>query len=112
VGPHECKGDSQPKRSLEVAVRRWKRELSADRILALQDELRVEAVGEKERPLIQALRDAIEADPRTINAIAVEAGLSAAAVWRFVQGERGLSLDSAAALCEVLGLGLTPRRRR
>jgi len=37
--------------------------------------------------LIRALRKAIEADPRTINAIAVEAGLSAAAVWRFVECE-------------------------
>jgi DNA-binding phage protein len=69
-------------------------------------------VGEKERPLIRALRDAIKADPRTINAIAVEAGLSAAAVWRFVQGKRSLSLDSAAALVETLNLELTSRSKR
>jgi DNA-binding phage protein len=111
VGAHERKGDPKPKRSLNAAVRRWTRELPADRIIALQDKLRIEVVGEKERPLIRALRDAIEGDPRTINAIAVEAGLSAAAVWRFVQGERGLSLDSAAALADTLGLHLVDRRQ-
>jgi DNA-binding phage protein len=111
VGAHERQGDPKPKRGLKAAVRRWKRELPADRIVALQDKLRIEAVGAKERPLIGALRKAIEADPRTINAIAVEAGLSAAAVWRFVQGERGLSLDSAAALADTLGLELSPKKR-
>jgi DNA-binding phage protein len=95
-----------------AAVRRWKRDLPADRIVALQDKLRIETVGEKERSLIRDLRKAIEADSRTINAIAVEAGLSAAAVWRFVQGERSLSLESAAALAETLGMQLKQRRGR
>jgi hypothetical protein len=62
--------------------------------------------------LIRTLRKAIEADPRTINAIAVEAGLSAAAVWRFVEGERGLSLASAAALADALGLELLQTKQR
>jgi hypothetical protein len=66
----------------------------------------------RERPIVHALRKAVKEDPRTINAIAVEAGLLAAAVWRFVQGERGLSFESAAALAETLGLELKPRRSR
>jgi DNA-binding phage protein len=110
VGAHERKVDPKPRRGLKAAVSGWNRELPADRLEALRDKLRSETVGKKERPLIRALRDAIEADPRTINAIAVDAGLSAAAVWRFVQGERGLSLDSAAALAETLGLELGPKK--
>jgi DNA-binding phage protein len=112
VGAHERKGDPKPQRSLRAAVRRWKRELPAGRFVALQDKLRIEAVGEKERQLIRALRNAIKSDERTINKIAVEAGLSAAAVWRFVQGERGLSLGSAAALAETLELELSRKRSR
>jgi hypothetical protein len=112
VAAHERERDPKAKRGLRAAACRWKRDLPADRIVALQDKLRIETVGEKERSLISDLRKAIEADPRTINAIAVEAGLSAAAVWRFVQRERGLSLESAAALADVLSLELVTRSKK
>jgi plasmid maintenance system antidote protein VapI len=65
--------------------------------------------------MIRTLRKAIDADPRTINALAVNAGIPVPVLWRFVQRERGMTLDSAAALAEALGLGLTKsevRRRR
>ncbi len=112
MGAFERVRDLEPKRGLTSIIDRWKRELPADRLEALGDKLRSEMVREKDRQLIRALRDAIQADPRTINAIAVEAGLSAAAVWRFVQGERGLSLESAAALADTLGLQLRPKHSR
>ena len=47
-----------------------------------------------ERPIVRALRKAIKADPRTINALAVEAGIPVPVLWRFVQRERGMNLDS------------------
>jgi DNA-binding phage protein len=112
MGAHERKGNPEAKCGLEAAVRRWQRILPSDRLAELIDKLRSKAVGEKEKPLIRALREAIRKDPRTINAISVEAGLSAAAVWRFVQGERGLSVESVAALVEVLGLELRSKGSR
>ena len=63
-----------------------------------------------ERPIVRALRKAIKADPRTINALAVEAGVPVPVLWRFVQRERGMNLDSAAALMDALGLELTKRK--
>jgi hypothetical protein len=71
-----------------------------------------ESLMPKEKQLVAALRRAIESDPRTVNAIAVEAGLSASVVWRFVQTERSLSLEAAAALAETLRLQLVPLRGR
>ncbi len=65
-----------------------------------------------ERPIVRALRKAIQADPRTINALAVEAGVPVPVLWRFVQRERGMNLDSAAALAEALGLELTRAKSR
>jgi hypothetical protein len=63
----------------------------------------------RERPIVRALRKAIKQDLRTINALAVEAGIPVPVLWRFVQRERGMTLDSAAALAEALGLELQPR---
>jgi hypothetical protein len=63
-----------------------------------------------ERPMIRAIRKAIKDDPRTINALAVDAGISVPVLWRFVHRERGMTLDSAVALMEALGLELTEVR--
>ncbi len=41
-------------------------------------------------------------------AIAKKAGISRQQFYRFVRGERGLTLDSLDKLCFVLGLALTP----
>lgn len=112
MGTYKRESDTKPKCGLRAAVRRWQRIIPADRLAELSDKLRSEALGEKEKPLIRAFREAIRTDARTINAIAVEAGLSAAAVWRFVEGERSLSLDSTAALAEVLSLKLTHSRNK
>jgi plasmid maintenance system antidote protein VapI len=60
-----------------------------------------------ERPIVRALRKAIKADPRTITRLADEAGIPVPVLSRFVQRERGMTLDSAAALAEALGLELT-----
>jgi hypothetical protein len=62
-----------------------------------------------ERPIVRALRKAIKADPRTINALAVDAGIPVPVLWRFVERERSMTLDSAAALAEALDLELQPK---
>ncbi len=86
--------------------------LSPARLDALSAEL--DCMAEREKPLILALRKAIESDPRTFNAIAVDAGLSASIVWRFMEGQRSLSIEAMLALAETLGLELTwkPKSRR
>ena len=43
--------------------------------------------------------------------IAKQAGISRQQFYRFVRGERGLTLDSLDKLCYVLGLALTPINR-
>lgn len=58
------------------------------------------------------LRKALEASPLTPHRIATEAGLDPRAVGRFMAGERDLTLNSAAALCRVLGLDLADVRKR
>jgi transcriptional regulator with XRE-family HTH domain len=54
--------------------------------------------------LVEALRNAIELDERSYNAIGRAAGVDPAAVWRFVKGERSIDITIAAKLCKVLGL--------
>lgn len=66
-------------------------------------------VAQKERQMIRALRKAIKADPRTTNALAVDAGIPVPVLWRFVQRERSMTLDSAAAVAEALGLELAKK---
>jgi plasmid maintenance system antidote protein VapI len=54
------------------------------------------------------LRRAILDYGETPYALAKRAGVSRAALGRFIHGQRGLNLDSTAALCLVLGLELKP----
>lgn len=56
-----------------------------------------------------AIRLAMKHRNVTENAIAVEAGLDAAVVWRFVRGETGLSCTNIDKLCASLGLRLTTK---
>jgi hypothetical protein len=67
------------------------------------------SVSRREKAMIQELRKAIEADPRTINALAVDARIPVPVLWRFVQKQRGMTLDSAAALADALELELRKR---
>lgn len=64
--------------------------------------------------LLDAIRRAIEADPRTRYRIAVEAELDHSALSRFMSGERGLPAEPMERLLDCLGLEvvLQPKRRR
>ncbi len=62
--------------------------------------------------IMDQLRQAIADSGQSEYAIAKGAGVSQSVVNRFVHGERGISLDTAARLCAYLQLDLTHRARR
>jgi len=62
--------------------------------------------------IVSELKQAIERDGRSLNALARDAGLSPIQLSRFVRGERGLTTPAVDALCETLGLELKPKRQR
>jgi hypothetical protein len=62
--------------------------------------------------IIGQLRAAIEACCESRYALSCKSGVQQSAMSRFMSGERGLSLESAARLAEVLGLELRPKRSR
>lgn len=60
----------------------------------------------------ERLRKAIESDPRTVNRIALDAGLSPIQVSRFLQAERTLRTPAVDRLCKALALELRPKQRK
>jgi len=60
----------------------------------------------------EALRRAIKKSGHTRYVISKEAGVFWGSVDRFLQGERGLRLESVDRLCEFLGLELTPIKQK
>ncbi len=62
------------------------------------------------KTIIDQLRRAIRDSGETEYAIAKASGVSQSVVNRFVSGERGISLETAAKLCEHLKLDLVRRR--
>ena len=61
--------------------------------------------------IVDQLKNAVQTSGITSYALAKQAGIGRAALGRFIHGERGLTLDSAAALCHVLGLELSPTKK-
>jgi transcriptional regulator with XRE-family HTH domain len=55
------------------------------------------------------LREAIKNSGQTCYALAKQAGVDPAALRKFVDGKRGLSLDTFDPLAEVLGMALVKR---
>ena len=58
------------------------------------------------------LRKAIKDSGLTPYRIATDAGVDRAAMTRFVNGSRGLTLNTASRIAEYLGLELRPARKR
>lgn len=64
----------------------------------------------KARSIIEQLQHAIKRSGETQYAIAQSSGISQSVLNRFINGERGISLDTAAKLCAYLDLDLAARR--
>jgi transcriptional regulator with XRE-family HTH domain len=60
----------------------------------------------------EQIRKAILASGLAQRDLAKQAGVSHAQISRFLAGERGLSLASAAKICRVVGLRLTTTKER
>lgn len=60
--------------------------------------------------MVDTLRKAAKDSGQTAYALAKGADLDRAAVVRFLNGDRGLNLDSAAKLADYLDLELRPRK--
>jgi DNA-binding phage protein len=61
--------------------------------------------------LVEELRQAIRNCGQTEYRVAKESGLAQPVLNRFLRGERGVSLETAAKVCQYLGLHLAPARR-
>lgn len=62
--------------------------------------------------LTKTVRDAMKDSGLTPYAIARDSGVDYSQITRFLHGQRGLTLDSASKICELLGLELRPIRRK
>jgi transcriptional regulator with XRE-family HTH domain len=71
-------------------------------------------VGVSDQPadIIEQLKDAISNSGLSRYALSCASGVEQSALSRFMSGERGLSLESAARLADVLGLEMRPKRSR
>jgi hypothetical protein len=62
-------------------------------------------------PLVGQLQAAIAATGQSLYAIAQASGVAAPVIQRFVNGERGITLETAGKLAAYLGLALLPDNR-
>jgi len=68
--------------------------------------------GAGDVPLARQLQAAIAATGQSLYAIAQGSGVAAPVVQRFVNGERGITLETAGKLAAYLGLALLPDPRK
>ena len=71
----------------------------------------IRPMNKKRLPLTDQLRQAIEGCGETRYVIAKATGVDQSTLSRFVNGERGLSMDAMDTLGEYLGLELVAKRR-
>jgi hypothetical protein len=63
-------------------------------------------------PLASQLRAAIAATGQSLYAVAQQSGVPSPVLQRFVNGERGITLETAGKLAAYLGLALLPDPRK
>jgi len=68
--------------------------------------------GSGDMPLARQLQAAIAATGQSLYSIAQASGVAAPVLQRFVNGERGITLETAGKLAAYLGLGLLPEARK
>jgi predicted transcriptional regulator len=64
------------------------------------------------KPFSEKLRQAVRDSEMTRYAISQQTGIAQSTLCKFIQGERGLSLDSVDRLMDALALEVRPRRKR
>ena len=67
--------------------------------------------GSGDVPLARQLQAAIAATGQSLYSIAQACGVAAPVLQRFVNGERGITLETAGKIAAYLGLGLLPEAR-
>ena len=68
--------------------------------------------GSGDVPLARQLEAAIAATGQSLYSIAQSSGVAAPVLQRFVNGERGITLETAGKLASYLGLALLPETRK
>jgi hypothetical protein len=68
--------------------------------------------GSGDMPLARQLQAAIAATGQSLYSIAQASGVAAPVLQRFVNGERGITLETAGKIAAYLGLGLLPEARK
>src|SRR5438067_11489904 len=64
-----------------------------------------------EPEMVLQLRDAIQADGRSLNQLAKDSGLDAGRLSRFLRGERDINFEASARRCDVLGIRFSVPQR-
>lgn len=68
--------------------------------------------GAGDAPLTRQLQQAVASTGQSLYSIAQASGIAAPVLQRFVNGERGITLDTAGKLAAYLGLALLPGPRQ
>jgi hypothetical protein len=68
--------------------------------------------GSGDVPLARQLQAAIASTGQSLYSIAQATGVAAPVLQRFVNGERGITLETAGKIAAYLGLGLLPEARK
>jgi transcriptional regulator with XRE-family HTH domain len=61
--------------------------------------------------MVLQLREVIEADGRSLNRLAKDTGIDPSRLSRFLRGERDITFEAAARLCDALGVKFVLPRR-
>jgi hypothetical protein len=97
--------DARPSKSELLASDEYAGPMSVDEYLEWRQ-------GSGDMPLARQLQAAIEATGQSLYSIAQASGVAAPVLQRFVNGERGITLETAGKIAAYLGLGLLPEARK
>lgn len=69
------------------------------------------SMGKQVNTLAEQLKAAIAKYEFSVYRLAKEAGVPQPVLWRFVKGQRDLTLSTASKVAKVLGLAMRPKRK-
>jgi len=95
----------RPSKSALLAADRVSGPMSIEEYLAWRE-------GASDAPLTRQLQAAIAATGDSLYSIAQGSGVAAPVLQRFVNGQRGITLDTAGKLAAYLGLALLPAKQQ